>query len=79
LTPRPVLSIAHGQYPAPPACPNSKRAAHPAVTGTAMDSETFWIETAAWLLFACILAALIVNKYDISWSSLIRRKGYEKL
>ena len=44
-----------------------------------MNAETFWIETAAWLLFACILAALIINKYDISWRDLMRRKGYDKL
>jgi hypothetical protein len=37
-----------------------------------MDAEAFWIESAAWLLFTALLAALIVNKYDINILDLVR-------
>jgi hypothetical protein len=42
-----------------------------------MDAEAFWIETAAWLLFAALIVALIINRYDMR--DIMKPKGYQKL
>lgn len=44
-----------------------------------MDSQTFIIEAAAWVLAAVILVTLIINKYDIKWRDIGKPRGYEKL